>query len=445
MKTTLYEKWMEDIILKDTGENELSHKALKLYQLKKIRETIDKARKSRFYGRLLKNMQPANIKNFKDFEKIPFTTPGDIADNPQSFISVPLGKISRIVTLKTSGTMGSSKRIFFTEKDLEATVEFFRYGMLNIVSPGQKVLILMPGSSYGSIGELLQKGLIRAGCEGIVYGPVSDVWHALETIKSKQIDCIVGIPVQVFYIAKLKNMDEKYRNIKLKSILLSADYVSEALRSSIGESFDCPVFTHYGMTEMGYGGGVECSALNGYHMRDVDLYTEIVNPETGESVEYGDYGEVVFTTLRREGMPLIRYRTGDIARFLPNECSCSNVFKRMDYIRGRLSEKIIFNNGDFLTIGMLDEIMFNIENVLDYRVIIKEGEKINMCLEIKPVGPEPLFDFNEVRRCIGKDRHIASLIKDNNITLEVCGIREDIEVSSGMLKRKLQYIKDEGK
>ena len=89
----------------------------------------------------------------------------------------------------------------------------------------------------------------------------------------------------------------------------------------MSSAFSCPVFTHYGMTEMGYGGGVECAALNGYHMREEDLYTEIIDPITRKNVPEGNYGEVVFTTFRREVMPLIRYRTGDIAGFLPKNCS----------------------------------------------------------------------------------------------------------------------------
>lgn len=439
MCITLYEMWMKDIILKDAEERELNFETMKSYQLKKIKETIDKAKNSRFYGETLKDIETKNIKDFNDFEKVPFTTSKDIINNPQSFICVPLGQISRIVTLKTSGTMGSPKRIFFTEKDLETTAEFFRYGMLNLVTPGQRVLILMPGNSYGSIGQLLKKGLNEAGCEGIIYGPVYDSLDALEIIKTKQIDCIVGIPAQVFSLAKFKDIDERYKKIKLKSILLSADYVPRSLCRIVGEAFKCPVFTHYGMTEMGYGGGVECSALNGYHMRDTDLYTEIVNPATCEKVEDGNYGEVVFTTLTREGMPLIRYRTGDIARFLPNECLCSNVFKRMDYIQGRLSERVMLKDGNFLTIGMLDEVMLKIDNLLDYRVTIKDSEEITIHIEIKPVTPDISFDFNEMREFILEDKLIASLIEKNNIFLEITYCIEDIEVSNGMMKRRLQF------
>jgi len=437
MIKNMYEKWMEDRILIETKQKELSLEVLKLYQLNEIRKTINTAKKSKFYKEVLKDIQSEDVKDFEDFKRVPFTTSEDLSNNPKNFLCAALDQISRIVTINTSGTTGICKRIFFTENDLKATMEFFRYGMQNIVSLGQSVLILMPGSSPSSIGLLLKKGLDEAGCEGIIYGPVFDIWDALETLKLKQIDCIVGLPTQIFYLAKLKNTDARYKNLKLKSILLSADYVPRAICSAASKAFNCSVFTHYGMTEMGYGGGVECSALNGYHMRDVDLYIEIIDPLTGKNVTEGNYGEVVFTTFRREGMPLIRYRTGDIARFLPKSCSCSDVFRRMDYVRGRLSENLSFKDGSFISIGMLDEIMFRIDNVLDYRAVIKEGEKIILSLSVKPVNKEIPVKFIDIENLIKKDKYLDPVIKNNNIFLEFTGIIDNVEVSNGMKKRKL--------
>ena len=440
MYKTLYEKWMEDRISMATGVKKLSGDGLKSYQLVEIRKTINIAKRGKFYGEALKDINSDDIKEFKDFNKIPFTTSEDLVNNPKNFLCTPLDQISRIVTMTSSGTMGAPKRIFFTENDLKATTEFFAFGMLNIVTTGQRVLILMPGSSPSSIGKLLKAGLKEAGCEGIIYGPVFDIWDALETIKSKKIDCIVGLPIQVFYLAKLKGRDVRYKNIKLKSILLSADYVPRSLCIIVSRAFNCPVFTHYGMTEMGYGGGVECSALNGYHMRDVDLYTEIIDPLTGKNVSMGSYGEVVFTTLRREGMPLIRYKTGDVARFLPKNCACSNAFKRMDYVKGRTSEYLKLKNGQLLSIGMIDEVMFGIENVLDYRATISIKEKIVLSLSIKLVDPKISMKFSDIENCIRRDKCLGLLVENNNIIIEFGGIIDDFEISNGMIKRNL-YIK----
>jgi phenylacetate-coenzyme A ligase PaaK-like adenylate-forming protein len=440
MTKTMYEKWMEDKILKETGEEKLSSDVLKLYQLNEIKKTINIAKKSKFYSNILKNIKSEEINNFEDLNKIPFTTSEDLRNNSKSFLCTSLDQISRIVTINTSGTTGESKRNFFTKNDLKGTIEFFRYGMLNLVEPGQRVLILMPGTSPSSIGLLLKEGLEEAGCEGIVYGPVFDVWDALENLKLKQIDCIVGLPTQVFYLAKLKNTDERYAHLKLKSVLLSADYVPRSICSAVSKAFQCQVFTHYGMSEMGYGGGVECSALNGYHMRDVDLYIEIIDPLTGEDVLEGNYGEVVFTTFNREGMPLIRYRTGDRARFLPNNCSCNQVFKRLDYVTGRLYENFSFRDGSYISIGMLDEVMFKIENVLDYKVTIEDGQRIILNLSIKPIDKSIPLNFIEIENLIKEDKQLGKLIENNNIILEFGIIIDDIEVSNGMKKRKIELL-----
>lgn len=441
MTKTMYEKWMEDKILKETGKELLSSDVLKMYQLSEIKKTINIAKKSKFYNNILKNINSNLINNFEDLKKIPFTTSEDLSNNSKSFLCTSIDKISRIVTINTSGTTGESKRIFFTENDLKATIEFFRYGMLNLVEPGQRVIILMPGTSRSSIGLLLKKGLEEAGCEGIIYGPVFDVWDALETLKLKQIDCIVGLPTQVFYLAKLKNTDDRYANLKLKSVLLSADYVPRAICDAVSKAFECRVFTHYGMSEMGYGGGVECSALNGYHMRDVDLYVEIINPLTGDEVLEGNYGEVVFTTFNREGMPLLRYRTGDMARFLPNKCSCSQVFKRLDYVTGRLSENLNFRDGSYISIGMLDEIMFKLDNVLDYKVVIKDRKRIILNLSIKPIDKSIPLNFIKIENQIKKDRQLGNVIDNNNIVLQFGIVNDDIEVSNGMKKRKFEFMK----
>ena len=434
-----YEKWMEDRVCLQSGDKNFSEEGLKSYQLEEIRNTINIAKKSKFYGETLKNINSKDIKTFEDFEKLSFTTSEELGENPKNFVCVPLGQISRIVTMTSSGTTGIPKRIFFTENDLKATSKFFEYGMINLINKGQKVLILMPGSSPSSIGKLLNEGLQEAGCEGIIYGPVYDVWDALETMRTKNIDCIVGLPIQILYLAKLKNTDVRYKNLKLTSVLLSADYVPRSLCHAVSRAFSCPVFTHYGMTEMGYGGGVECTSLNGYHMREVDLYTEIIDPLTNQNVPEGTYGEVVFTTLGREAMPLIRYRTGDIARFLPKNCSCSNVVRRMDYVQGRVGEYLKLKDGKHLSIGMIDEIMFGIENVLDYRATISKKPKVVISLGIKPVNPEVPIKFNDIEKSFKQDKYLGLLLENNNIHIEYSGVIDDIGVSNGMVKRKFFY------
>ncbi len=155
-------------------------------------------------------------------------------------------------------------------------------------------------------------------------------------------DSLVGLPGQVLALVRHPAAIMLPPG-RIRSVLLSADYVPDAVVREIGRVWGCPVFNHYGMTEMGLGGGVDCRALTGYHLREADLYFEIVDPVDGRPLPEGESGEVVFTTLTRRGMPLIRYRTGRPGRFSPGTMSlrlgaaasrpCARAFGREDWNR----------------------------------------------------------------------------------------------------------------
>lgn len=435
MEKTSYEKWIEGCINNGDRDFNLTLGSLRDYQLKKIRETIDYAKgNSLFYRERLKNINPYDIKNFNDFSRrVSYTYAEELSNKPTDFLCVPQHMISRIVTLKTSGTTGMEKRLFFTEGDLERTIDFFQNGMKYLVSKGDRVLILMPGNYYGSIGDLLKKGLNRLGCEGIILGPIKDGLKVLDELKKENIDCIVGIPVQVYQLARYKAVYKKYKEIKLKSVLLSADYMPYSIKEAIMKAFFCPVYTHYGMTEMGFGGGVECKCLCGYHMREADLYFEIIDPISREVLPRGSEGEIVFTTLTREGMPLIRYRTGDLGKFANNPCKCNSILPRMDYVRGRISEGIKI--GDMtINIGTLDESMFTIENLLDYRAHIAQGNILQ--IYVKSIKPKKHVSLNEIEKAFHSSI-IYELLKEGKLSIEYCGEIENPQVSTGMQKRKM--------
>src|SRR6266536_362816 len=139
-------------------------------------------------------------------------------------------------------------------------------------------------------------------------------------MRREQVDCVVGIPAQILSLVRCRGPFADVPSRRLKRVLLCSDHVPERIVQEIKREWACEVFEHYGMTEMGLGGGVDCEAHCGYHVREADLYLEIVDIDTGRPVPAGRFGEIVFTTLTRRGMPFIRYRTGDISRFLPGVC-----------------------------------------------------------------------------------------------------------------------------
>jgi phenylacetate-coenzyme A ligase PaaK-like adenylate-forming protein len=157
------------------------------------------------------------------------------------------------------------------------------------------------------------------------------------------------------------------------------------LRQSLAALWGCEVFEHYGMTEMGLGGGVDCAAHAGYHLRESDLLIEVVDPESGDPVAPGEMGEVVFTTLKRRGMPLIRYRTGDLSRLLPGACACGSPLARLSSIKRRQGGISLGAAGE-LNMSELDEALFALDAVADFGATFRAGEPPLLQLEIAPVG-----------------------------------------------------------
>lgn len=376
MKLTPFENW----VIRRSGIPERKRQLLEEYQLDHIRETVRYAKNnSRFYREQLKNVFADEIRSFEDLQNIPFTEANQISRSPLEFLCVPQSRIRRIVTLKSSGTSGTDKRIYFTEEDLDLTVDFFKCGMSCLVDSTDRVLVLLPGSSYGSIGDLLKKALSEMDIPCFVGGVMTDVKETARNIVENGITCIVGIPIQILQLGRTEANAFK----GIKKVLLSTDYVPEVLIAELTDRYGCRVFTHYGMTEMGYGGGVECEALNGYHMREPDLYFEIVDPVTGLPVPDGQQGEVVFTTLTRKAMPLIRYRTGDTAAFSSVPCACGTFLKTMKRVQGRLDNRIKIRENEYLSLAELDETVLSFPNVLDYKACLSSDNGIRLDIAAK--------------------------------------------------------------
>ncbi len=374
---------LEDWILERTHLAPKSQEALRSYQLEKILKTLHYAKeKSRFYNETLKETDLKTITSLSDFEQIPFTTPLDIKRHAHNFLCVSAHEIERIVTLNTSGTTGDEKRLFFTHEDLEETIDFFQYGMNCLVEKGDKVMVLLPGSAFGSIGDLLKKALWRSNIECVVHGVLQDVEKTAACIEEHHITCIVGIPMQVRYLSLMK---PELFNTHIQKVLLSTDYVPDALVKTLSRNGTCKVFNHYGMTEMGYGGGVECECLGGYHLRENHLYFEIIDSVTGKRVSDGEYGEVVFTTLNRQAMPLIRYKTGDTARFVTKPCGCGTFLRTMEKVRGRMENNVIIN-GHEMSLRALDEIILREERVLNYHASCDGNATLHVTLIVTNIA-----------------------------------------------------------
>jgi phenylacetate-CoA ligase len=438
---------LEPWIAAKIGEagRQLSLDSLRSYQLVRLNETLAWVQdKSRFYRRLL-GVRRIGLSALEDLAGLPFTTADDLRAAPFDFACVGHDEVERIVTLPTSGTTGPPKRIFFTAGDQELTRDFFHHGMSTLVGPGDRVLILLPGSLPGSVGDLLKNGLERMGAQAIPHGPVSDPWRTLDVLHRERVTSLVGIPVQVLALARLDKAGRRPRPTGLRSVLLSTDRVPYAVAAVLEMTWDCDVYNHYGTTEMGLGGGVDCRALSGYHLREADLLFEVVDPVTGLPVPDGQLGEVVFTTLTRKAMPLIRYRTGDVSRFIPEPCPCGTVLRRLTHVDERLAGGITFPDGETLRQRDFDEALFAIDGLVDFRVLFAEESKgATLVVQVAPCEGSSGVDREAVLGSLRGIPALAARMQRGTIVVEVRDWNAADDNRSGTTKRQIAYVQEAG-
>jgi phenylacetate-coenzyme A ligase PaaK-like adenylate-forming protein len=424
MKKTPMEAWIRRRVL-PPGADGLTRQLLEEYQLGKLREVVSYAgQRSPFYRRLFAGAGP--VDDPAAFSRLPFTTAADVREQGMRLLCTSQDEIERVVTLQTSGTTGAAKRLFFTAEDLESTIDFFQHGMATMVESGETVIIFLPGDRPDSVGHLLSVALGRSGVKPVVHGPVRDLSAARAEILRHESPCLVGIPTQILALARGAGRETIARGW-VASVLLSTDYVPTAIEEELKRRWGCRVFTHYGMTETGLGGGVECEGGDGYHLREADLYTEIIDPATGQRVEDGTEGEVVFTTLTRQGMPLIRYRTGDLARIMPDPCSCGTVLKRLGRVQGRIDGRVRLRQGLSITMAALDEALFPIAGVLNFTAKVTESagqDQLHLCLQVREGEEERVA--RETVAVLRRANPLAPLFRDRalavgSITFDTAG------------------------
>ncbi|MEW5723716.1 MAG: DVU_1553 family AMP-dependent CoA ligase [Thermodesulfobacteriota bacterium] len=384
MKATPFEQWLGQRI--GAGSGRPARSDLETYQLEKLRETIHWARtRSAFYRGRLAGLTEDDLSDLEDLGRFPFTTEEDLRQSPLRFLCVSQGSVYRVVTVPSPGTGGRPKRVYFIQADLEQTVDFFRQGLSLLAGPGDKVLVLFPADRPGGVGDLVLAALKGLGALGLAPGPVSDPARTIELIFREEVKVVVGLPTHVLALARFS------RGLSGPGgVMLSGDHVPDSLVREIQDAWGASVLSHYGMTEMGFGGGVECAARRGYHLREADLYFEIIDPGTGRPVPEGQPGEVVFTTLTRRGMPLLRYRTGDLSRFLPLPCPCGAALRTLARVKARSGDRVEIGPDKSLTMADLDEALFGVKELLDFRPTLQSrGEKLCLRLEVKvKAGPE---------------------------------------------------------
>ncbi|MHC1751178.1 DVU_1553 family AMP-dependent CoA ligase [Humidesulfovibrio sp.] len=309
--------------------------ALRAWQMAELRRTINWVRQaSPCHARRLAELDTESLRSPADLALLPRMEATDLV--APGLLAVSQDEVERVVSLTTSGTTSrgvSPKRLSFTEADLARTLDFFAVGMSTLCGPGDVALVLLPGRRNWGVADLLARALPKIDALAL---PAPEDWtpETLPDILSRAAaNVLVAAPAQLSRLLDLPT--EAFRS--LRSVLSSAEPLPDALRRKVEAAWGCEIFDHWGMTETGYGGGVECAAHSGYHLREVDLLLEIAYPATGEPLRQGETGEILVTTLGRRALPLVRYRTGDAAAWIPGPCPCGSALSRLGRVPGRIA------------------------------------------------------------------------------------------------------------
>lgn len=416
----------------------LTSDSIAAHQLRAIRQTVQWARShSSFYAARLSSFPRDWPHTFDDFAHAPLTNPADIVERGHEFLCVPQSEISRIVSLDSSGTSGARKRIFFTAEDQNLALDFFAHGVASMASEGDRMLIALPGEREGSVGFQLARGIARAGVLPIPHGLVVDPIATLRRMDEQQATLLIALPVQALALAFQTGAIARRVFRRLHTIVLCSDHVPPGLVDRIRNATGCKVFEHYGSTEMGLGGGVDCSAHLGYHLREADLYFEIVSPRTGKPLAEGQTGEVLFTTLGRLGMPLLRYRSGDLAHIVPGRCSCGSPLRRLARVRSRIEGSVSLGSQGGITIADLDDALFELPGVCDFAAALVPGSPQELRVGLYSPRASPVLAA-QAEDALMAHPAIAAACRAGDLRLRILLQRQPLPVTGA--KRRIATI-----
>ncbi|SHM29266.1 phenylacetate-CoA ligase [Caldanaerovirga acetigignens] len=322
----------------------LEREKLKELQLERLKKIVKYAYENvPFYRKLFdeKGLKPEDIKTIKDIEKIPFTTKDDLREAyPYGMFAVPLKKVVRIHA--SSGTTGKPTVVGYTKKDIETWAQLVARiaFMAGVREEDVAQIAFSYGLFTGAFG--LHYGLEKIGATVV---PVSsgNTERQIMIMKDFGSTVLVSTPSYALYMAEVaEEIGVKKGDLRLRLGLFGAEGATLEMKKEIERRFGIMATENYGLSEIiGPGVSGECHVRDGLHIAEDHFLVEIINPDTGEALDFGEKGELVITTLTKEAMPLLRYRTRDITSLNPEPCRCGRTLMRMSPVQGRTDDMLI--------------------------------------------------------------------------------------------------------
>ena len=346
-------------------------------QMERLKTTLQRCMNAPFYKKRFEEhgLKPEDIRSLEDLRKIPFTTKQDLRDNyPFGMSVVPLEQVVRLHS--SSGTTGTPTVILHTQKDLDEWANAVARCLYMVgLRPGD---IFQNSSGYGMFtgGLGFQYGAERLGML-TVPAAAGNTKRQIKFITDFGTTALHAIPSyagRLYEVMEEMGIDPR-RDTKLRALIIGAEPHSDQQRRRIEDMLGVKAYNSFGMSEMcGPGVAFECPEQNGMHIWEDYYIVEIVDPETLEPVPEGEVGELILTTINREAMPLLRYRTRDLTRILPGECPCGRHHKRLDRMKGRSDDMMILKGVNIFPIQIENILMQFKELGSDYLITLTNLE-----------------------------------------------------------------------
>jgi len=408
----------------------IDYEMLHQSQLPLLQQMIKRVYKnSNFYRDKLDaaGIRPEDIQSLDDFSHIPFTVKQELREHPIEYLRAAAEEdIVRIHA--SSGTTGKPTIIPYTKNDVHAFAEMMSRCLRFAGVKKRDRVQITPGYGLWTAGIGFQTGVERIGAMAIPMGP-GNTEKQLEMMVELKATVLIGTASYGLFLAEEIAKRNLVDRVSLRIGVFGSERWGEKMRQRISSLLKIDTFDIYGLTEIyGPGIGIDCHHHCGIHYWNDYLYFEIIDPDTGKVLPVGEKGELVITTLTKEGLPLLRYRTRDVTRLLPEVCSCGSSYPMIDRIMGR-SDEAFKVKGVLVFPGQIDAALKETPGASSEYQVILTREQGRDCIQIRVEGEQ------------GADPAVVSSACRQNIK-RVIGILADIEVvPQGSLPRSEKKTK----
>ena len=388
----------------------LSPSQLAELKLTRLKETVARAARSPFYRERLAQagVTPDDLHSLDDIRQIPFTTKDDLRARGKDMLTVPMTELVRLHA--SSGTTGQATVIYYTREDISAWAELLARSMyMTGVRPGDVFQNMMGyGLFTGGLG--FHYGAECLGCLTIPAG-AGNSKRQVQLLRDFQTTVIHIIPSFALYLLNTLNAEGvDPRDLPLKIAFIGAEPHTEDMRRRIEAAYGLKAYNSYGLSEMnGPGVAFECPEQNGMHVWEDAYFPEVLDPQTLEPVPPGVTGELVFTNLTRRGMPLLRYRSRDLASYDDTPCPCGRTARRLSRIQGRSDDMIIIKGVNVFPM-QIEKVLMALPEVYTNYVVELTRVNFNDQMHVK-VEVQQDFFREDLKYLAGLRKRITEALK----------------------------------